>query len=169
MGIIKLGVISLIFFAFLITGISFFFPSHIYISRAAEIRVERDSVLVKLNNPANWKQWYPGADTAEIIIKEGKAIGFNTGELQGLVIVNSTDSSVATANTGFAAKKANSGWNIFDGSIPNSVTVQWYMDIRLHWYPWEKFSSILLEKRYGPMMEQGLDKLKKLLESKDNK
>jgi hypothetical protein len=35
------------------------------------------------------------------------------------------------------------------------------MDFKLRWYPWEKFSSLLLEKRYGPVMEQGLAKLKK--------
>jgi hypothetical protein len=38
------------------------------------------------------------------------------------------------------------------------------MDFRLRWYPWEKFSSLLLEKRYGPMLENGLDNLKKLME-----
>jgi len=38
------------------------------------------------------------------------------------------------------------------------------MDFHLKWYPWEKFSSMLLENRYGPMMEQGLAKLKKVVE-----
>jgi hypothetical protein len=38
------------------------------------------------------------------------------------------------------------------------------MDFHLGWLPWNKFSGLLLEKRYGPRMEQGLTKLKSLLE-----
>jgi Polyketide cyclase / dehydrase and lipid transport len=164
MGVIKLGFISLIVFFLIITGISLFIPSHIRISKATDINASKDSVVNQLNNPTNWKKWYPGADTAEFFMAEGKIQGILTGDLKGLIITNSTDSSVTTANAGTNSKKGESGWNIYDGRTPNTVTVQWYMDFHLHWYPWEKFSSLLLEKRYGAMMEQGLDKLKKLLE-----
>jgi hypothetical protein len=39
------------------------------------------------------------------------------------------------------------------------------MDFHLRWYPWEKFASLLLEKSYGPRMEQGLATLKRLVEN----
>jgi hypothetical protein len=84
-----------------------------------------------------------------------------------LIITEASDSSISTVNAGPNSKRGESGWNIFNGRTPNTVTVQWFMDIHLRWFPWEKFSSLLLEKRYGPMMEQGLDKLKKLLEKED--
>lgn len=164
MGIIKLGFISLVVFALLITGISLFFPSHIRISKAVDINTYKDSVINQLNNPVNWKKWYPGADTSGFFIANGKVEGILTGDLQGLIITKQSDSSVSTANAGPNSKKGESGWNIYEGRSPNSVTVQWYMDFYLRWYPWEKFSSLLLEKRYGPMMEQGLDKLKSILE-----
>jgi hypothetical protein len=167
MGMIKLGFISIIFFALLITGISLFFPSHIHISRATTINANKDSILAQLNNPVNWKKWYPGADTAELIIKEGKIIGINTDNLQGLIITTSNDSSVYTTNSGSDTKRGNSGWNLYKGSTPHSTTLQWFMDIYLHWYPWEKFSSLLLEKRYGTMMELGLDNIKKRQEKQD--
>lgn len=51
-------------------------------------------------------------------------------------------------------------FNIIEPGLPNTVTVQWYMDFDLGWLPWKKFSGLLLEKRYGPMMEQGLERLK---------
>lgn len=54
--------------------------------------------------------------------------------------------------------------NIIESGMPNTVTVHWYMDFHLGWLPWKKFSGLLLEKRYGPAMEQGLDKLKKTIE-----
>ncbi len=164
MRIIKLGFISFIFFALLITGISLFFPSHVRISKATDINASRDSVIAQLNNPVNWKRWYPGADTSNYLIVDGKIEGILTGYLQGLIITNKSDSSISTANAGPNSKRGESGWNIFNGRTPSTITVQWYMDIHLRWYPWEKFSSLLLEKRYGPIMEQGLDKLKRILE-----
>lgn len=165
MGIIKLGFISLIVFALLITGISLFFPSHIRISKAIDINTTRDSVHSQISNAANWKKWYPGADTLDLLITNGKATGFLMDSLQKVIsITNITDSSVKAATSGSRVRKVITGWNIYKSSNPNTVTVQWYMDFHLRWYPWEKFSSLLLEKRYGQMMEQGLDQLKNLLE-----
>lgn len=47
-----------------------------------------------------------------------------------------------------------------------SITVvQWYFDIKLKWYPWEKFGSIIFDKQFGPPMERSLNNLKKLVEN----
>ncbi len=164
MGVIKLGFISLIVFALIITGFSLFIPSHIRISKAVDINASKDSVWQQVNDAANWKNWVPGGDTATSYITDNKITGISIGGEQALVITEANDSAVLAKNVGPGSKRGTSGWNIYDGSTPNTVTIQWYMDFRLRWYPWEKFSSLLLEKRYGPMMEQGLDKLKKLLE-----
>ncbi|MEO7984581.1 MAG: SRPBCC family protein [Bacteroidota bacterium] len=164
MGVIKLGFISVIVFALLITGISLFFPSHIRISKAVDINAGKDSVMNMIADPVNWKKWYPAADTAAFYMVADKVKGITTGDRQALKITEVNDSAVVAVNAGPAAKRGGSGWNIYDGRTPNTVTVQWYMDFHLHWYPWEKFSSLLLEKRYGAMMEKGLDKLKNLLE-----
>ncbi len=164
MGVIKLGFISLIVFALLITGISLFIPSHIRISKAVDINAGKDSVLQQINDAANWKNWFPGGDTATSYIEDGKITGISIGGKQALVITEANDSSVLAKNVGPGSKRGTSGWNIYEGRTTNTVTVQWYMDFHLRWFPWEKFSSLLLEKRYGPMMEQGLDKLKNLLD-----
>lgn len=143
MRYIKLGLISIVVFALLITAFSLLIPSQVRISKAIDISVSRDSLLLQLNNTANWKNWYPGADSMQQLSE----------------ITGSTDSTVVARQD-----KAESGWNIYDAGIPGTLTVQWYMDFHLQWYPWEKFSSLLLEKRYGPVMEKGLDNLKKRLE-----
>ena len=164
MRVVKLGIISIIFFSILITGISLFFPSHVHISKAIDIRTSKDSLMSRITDVTKWKSWYPGADTATYFVEQGKIKGIATGNDQALVIREMNDSAVLTMNVGTHLKSAGSGWNIFPGSFPNSFTVQWYMNFRLRWYPWEKFSSLLLEKRYGPVMEQGLERLKALLE-----
>lgn len=162
--IIKLGIISIIVFAILITGFSLFFPSNIRISKAIDINASKDTVLLQISNADNWKNWFPGADSAELIIEEGRTKGISTNNGQQLAIHKITDSTVLAITKKTGSKDGESGWNFFPTSVPNTITVQWYMDFHLHWYPWEKFSSLLLEKRYGPMMETGLDNLKKLIE-----
>ena len=158
MRFIKLGIISIVFFAVFHTILSFFFPSHIRISKATDIPAEKDSLMMNLSNPVYWKKWYPGADSANVIPN-----GIRTGDERSLVVTGITDSTVTIASGGPGAKEGAGGWNIFPGSSPGVYTVQWYMDFSLRWYPWEKFSGLLLEKRYGPMMEKGLEKLKALL------
>lgn len=119
-----------------------------------------------LANPQHWKNWYPGADTASLIYIEGKLKGIETGRMKGIIITNITDSTIELGNIGTGPKRVKSGWNIYPGNTPNTFTVQWYMDFHLCWYPWEKFSGLLLEKKYAPRMEQGLTILKSILETK---
>lgn len=164
MKIIKLAFISAIVFFLLITGISLFIPSHIRISKAIDITADKSDVTDQLNNAVNWKNWYPGADTAALFILDKEIKGITTGNQQSLVIKEANDSSVTVALNGPNTKNGNMGWIFFPANTPNAVTVQWYMDFHLRWYPWEKFSGLMFEKRYGPVMEQGLNKLKRYLE-----
>ncbi len=158
MRIIKLGLISLVFFAIFLTLFSLIFPSHIRVSKAVDIRSSKDSLLNKLNNPVSWKSWYPGADSAEMIPN-----GIRTKEGNELSITGISDSLITTTFRNKISKTGRGGWRIMQGSSPGTYTIQWYMDFHLRWYPWEKFSGLLLENRYGPMMETGLEKLKTLL------
>ena len=163
MGIIKLGIISVIVFALLITGFSLFIPSHVRISKAIDINAAKDSVMMQVSDAANWKKWYPGADSMNLLLVEGKIKGIEAHSGQGLMITSVNDSTVLAINTGSISRRGETGWNFYPANN-NAVTVQWYIDFHLKWYPWEKFSSLMLEKRYGPQMEQGLGNLKALFE-----
>lgn len=163
MRIIKLGIISSIFFFLLITAFSLFIPSDIRISKAIDINADKDSVMNQIRNASNWKKWYPGADSMNLLLVDGKVNGMETNNSQKLVITEVNDSSGLATNTGTDSKGGETGWNFYPGNN-RGVIVQWYMDFHLRWYPWEKFSSLMLEKRYGPVMEKGLENLKALLE-----
>ncbi|MCB0715814.1 MAG: SRPBCC family protein [Chitinophagaceae bacterium] len=164
MRFLKLAFISLIFFIIFLSGLSLFFPSHVRVSKAVEIQASKTEVFDQIANVENWKHWFPGALTAKVIFKNGKAIGVGAENHQQMELQQITDSSITalTKNTGF--KDGESGWNFIGNTEQNQITVQWYMDFHLHWYPWEKFSSLLLEKRYGPLLENGLSNLKKYCE-----
>jgi len=56
------------------------------------------------------------------------------------------------------------GWKAAKDNRTDSLRVQWYIDIHLRWYPWEKFAGMLYEKSYGDKLEDGLKKLKQILE-----
>ncbi|HMK26667.1 MAG TPA: hypothetical protein VK483_11625 [Chitinophagaceae bacterium] len=175
MRVIKLGIISVIVFSILITGISLFFPSHVRISKAINIYAKKDSVLAEVKDARRWKKWYPGFElTADSSFSaDGVMIDYTDPLKATYIIINRPKSDgdsviAATVNKGQLGNDIT--WNCI--SYPDSnmnertelVTLQWYMDFHLRWYPWEKFSSLLLEKRYGAMMEQGLTRLKARLE-----
>ncbi len=160
MRLIKLAIISFVVFFLLITGISLFFPSHVRISRATDIAAPPDSVHARISQPFHWKSWYPGADTLSLYEADGVIKGIRMPGNQVLMITGFNDSTVTAANSTSDKERATMGWNLIRNN-GGTMTVQWYMDFKLRWYPWEKFSSLLLEKRYGPVMEQGLANLKK--------
>ena len=146
MKIIKLGFISILAFAILITVFSLFIPSHIRISKATDINVSKELIMAQVSDTANWRNWYPGADTVKV-----------KSEISGIA-----DSSLVINRKG----RSESGFVFHNSGFTGTTTVQWYMDVHLRWYHWEKFSSLLLEKRYGPLMEKGLDNLKRHFEKK---
>jgi len=165
MRIIKLAIISFIVFFLVITGMSLFIPGHIRISKAIDIRTDRESLLKEINDATNWKNWYPGADTLELYFINGKAAGIKKDSLNMLLMITHSDDSTVLATTaGSPSGKIVMGWNIFQGKDPENVSLQWYMDFKLRWYPWEKFRSLLFEKIYGVHMEKGLSNLKEWLE-----
>jgi hypothetical protein len=163
MRVIKLALISVIVFALFITGFSLFFPSRVRISKAIDINAPKNIIHPYLADINNWKTWYPGADTMTIIEEDGRT-GLRNRAGGKISISAVTDTTVVTSTSGAGLKSSVSGWNLHQSGLPNTVTVQWYMDIKLRWYPWEKFSGLLLEKRYGPVMQQGLERLKAVIE-----
>ena len=169
MRVIKLVILSFIFLFLLITIISLFIPSDVRISRATDIANTRQAVMNFIADPLKWKEWYPGADTLDILYVEGKPKGIllDSSRLTGLSIIDAGDSVVTARGVGRVLKpEMNMGWKVLPGGNENNVTAQWYMDFKLKWYPWEKFKSLFFENIYGPHMEQGLANLKAVAEGR---
>ena len=162
MHVIKLGFISILFFFLLITGFSLFIPSRVRISRAMNTGVVKDSLFNRfVTDLGQWKHWYPGFDTLPVTAtrtEAGKIISGNAGET-AIALVSDGDSLVEVSYTSPGKKPVLQVFRKIVHPLNDSVTVQWYMDFHLRWYPWEKFSGLMFEKRYGPRMEQGLSRL----------
>src|SRR5215471_10229965 len=165
MRFIRLIIISLVFFSIIITVISLFIPSHVTISRAVQIGNSRDAVIEELSDPSRWKDWYPAAKTADLYFENGRLRGLILDEFKKrYIVINEVKESEVTAEYVLPSRRVKTGWRIAPSEGDRLVTVQWYMDFNLRWYPWEKFSSFMFERLYGPQLQQGLNNLKLLLE-----
>jgi hypothetical protein len=160
---IKLAVLSFICLFFIVMTISAFIPSNVRISRAINIKSSADSVLSEINDLNKWKKWYPGFDTLvlePLTLKDGRMLSAK---------MKTTTISVTQLNPNEVSAKFETidknpvvgGWKAISHNQSDSLTVQWYLDFKLKWYPWDKFFSLAYDKMYGAQMEQGLAKLKK--------
>lgn len=167
MRFIRLLFLSLLALFLLITGISLFIPPHVRISKAVNMKADTTAIRQQLDDPARWKTWYPGLDSAGLLYEKGivRGVVLNGRSNTAVVITGKTENEIVTEFTGYKMKRIVSGWKMIGHPGSDSLTVQWYMDFYLRWYPWEKFASLLLEKSYGPKMEQGLFNLKRQVEN----
>jgi hypothetical protein len=151
----------------MITGFSLFIPSHVIISKAINIGGARDSINGQIADIEKWKYWYPGFDTLQLIELDKKNNAVISAKTKGISIVLSEilDTIIVAEFRAETKRPIINKWQTITYQHTDSITLHWSMDFHLKWYPWEKFSSLLLEKRYGPQIEQGLANLKTLLEN----
>ena len=170
MRYLRLLILSFVLLFLVVFGISMFIPSNVRISKAINVKAEPTAIWTQVDDMRKWPEWNPffaGVDKSAITELDTTA-----GRLRSMR-VNGTDISwdQVEASERIAAmrrpgrKPVMNGWKCMQLQGSDSTTVQWYMDFKLSWYPWEKFSSLLFEKSYGPQMEKGLANLKKIAES----
>jgi len=165
MRIFRFVIASVVVVSIIITIISLFIPSEVRISRGIQINSPKDSAMNQIGNPVNWKNWYPGADSLKSFYEGNviKGLVLDERRKRYIVITGKKDDEVI-AEYRLPGKKIPTGWLIAADKQSSLVTIQWYMDFHLRWYPWEKFSSLMFERVYHPQLQQGLDHLKRFLE-----
>jgi hypothetical protein len=151
--LIRLLIVGVILLFLVSLGVSLLIPSEIKISRAIDIHADKDSVYKLLVNKDNWRLWNPlfSGDN----IENYKRIRVTPLTLTDSILLYRFDQN--------GKKPVYNSWHLYMGGA-NSVTVQWYIDITLRWYPWEKFKSLFFENTFGMNMEQGLKNLKNRVE-----
>jgi hypothetical protein len=154
MRIIKLALISFIFFFLLLTAISSLVPSTVRLSKAINIGAPKADILSLVSDTGAWKAWHPGFSNSNH--KEGNA--------PQVLPVSKSDSLIIMQLNRPGRKPVLNGWQVYQYASTDSITMQWYMDFQLQWYPWEKFGSLFYENTYGTMMQQGLAAIKDLSE-----
>ena len=155
MRFIKLGLISIVLLFIMATLFSLVIPSRVRISKAIDIQGDVPAIMAHIKDTSAWKSWHPAFIPND---------SFYTSASTSIINGPSSDSSI-TMRVGWAGREnIVNGWNFYTYQQSNIVTVQWYMDFDLGWYPWKKFGSLFFEDTYGAMMEKGLRNLKRLTE-----
>lgn len=151
MRVIKLFLISVVFLFLVVTAISLLIPSHIRISKAINIHGAKDSVFSLVEDTVRWKEWHPAFMR-----------GDSMPSIPQIHIVSrsKSDSNIIMHLQQQGKAEVVNGWQVFEHPGADSLTLQWYMDFHLKWYPWQKFGSLFYENTYGAMMEKGLDNLR---------
>jgi len=165
MRILRFILASVVVIFTIVTIISLFIPSHVRISRGIQINCSKDSVMKQLSDVSGWKKWYPGADTLKLYYEGNvERVLVLDGQRRRYLVLKEKRNDQVTAEYLLPNKKIPTGWLVATNAESNSVTIQWYMDFHLRWYPWEKFSSFMFERIYHLQLQQGLDNLKRVLE-----
>jgi hypothetical protein len=162
MRIIKLATLSFIFLFLLVTIISFFIPGNITISKATNIPGDAEIVNPYIGKLTGWTAWHPALK--DIPEKEFIVFTDTTLKLRNTTInvVERKDEEIVTEMATDGGRPIRSGLKLIRHQPGDSATLQWFMDFKLRWYPWEKFRSLFFENIYGVQMEQGLANLKEL-------
>lgn len=172
----KMFLTGLLFLALLFILFSFFIPSTVRISRVVEINAPAEKIYAAISDVNNWSKWMPwsGADSLFNINTNvtpnsiGSSYSWNVkndiSKKGKIVIKELTAEEIITENE-------LSGYNLSPGSVKlhkdssaSFVLVEWKIKVQLKWYPWSKLKGIMLDKIYGPVLENGLGRLKTICE-----
>lgn len=149
MQLIKLVIISAIAFFLLLMAFSLLIPSQVRISRAIDVQADRNKVLPYLQELPAWESW-------------NAYIQDSSGRFQ--VTLDQVSDSLVTSRWTAGKKSFTSGLAVYEAR-PGTITIQWYFDFKLPWYPWEKLGSIVYDRQMGGTMQESLVKLKERIES----
>lgn len=155
MRLVKLALISFIVLFGIITAISLLIPSEIRLSKVISIRPEKDSIFYLLKNKDQWQRWHPSFLN-----------GSNDSMFSRITVntVSENDSLLMMQWQQPGKKPLNMGFQLVSENSIEPATLQWYMNLKSSWYPWQKIGSLFYENNYGAMMEQGLRNIKQEIE-----
>lgn len=161
MKLLKLLLISLLVLATLITAISLLFPSKVVVSRAIEVTAPGSDIAYYVSDLNHWNAWMTEWKENKVTIKDSTAY-ISTQTIQ---LIQATDSAAQFKWTA----SGQAPYDVLIEWVPlnkGNYVIHWSFTQNVHWYPWEKFQTLLNEKLLGYKMELELAKLKEAILNK---
>jgi hypothetical protein len=163
MRFLRLIIISFAALFIVATLIGVLLPSRVLVSRAVNIAVPKDSIMQYVNNIRDWKLWMEGMDDESVhIYSPLKATLGNTE----VTVTSVTDTTVVSTWLPRKGAVQTATMHLIGSSGERLTVVQWQFEQKLKWYPWERLGSMMNDKILGTMMENNLNRLKTLAETK---
>lgn len=153
----------------IVTLFSLLIPSKVQVVRTVLINsTSLSKVAEQVINFNQWKNWHPifTTDSAVLSVTDNAAVYKIVHRGKELFITKQFSDS-AVVKFLLQSKGENDLANeIHFTALPaqDVVQVSWVATTHLHWYPWEKFYAIFIDKLTGSGYEQALKGLKDYLE-----
>ena len=172
----KMFLTGFIFLALLFILFSFFIPSTVRVSRVVEINAPADKIYADISDINNWSKWMPWSGADSLFYIKTNAVTGIVGSFYSWTVKNNSSQKGKITIKQITAEEIItenelSGYNTSPGSIKlhkdptgGVILVEWKIKVALKWYPWSKLKGILLDKIYGPVLENGLARLKEYCE-----
>ena len=163
----KFAIVGLLALYILLSLIGLLMPSSVTVGRSVEINAPVDSIHFYTNDPANWRYWINGADTAYYkqltISTTNKDSKIKLGTYT-ITVINNDPKYIITLWQGESTREQLNRLELYYHSSSNTTIVNWSFTQQLKPYFWERLSAMLQDKVFGPSMEVILVKLNQVCE-----
>jgi hypothetical protein len=176
MRYIKGLLVGLIGLFIIITLLSLLLPSQVKVSRAVVINAATGKVYAQIADFKNWKNWEPlfASDSAIITFSDPASdklsfcdVSYKDKQIH-LSMVSMDTASVKFLLQSKGEDDILNEIDIVPVGANNGIEVEWKALTKLHWYPWEKFYGIFIDKMTGDGYEDALNRLKDFAEKNGN-
>lgn len=158
----------------MITLFSLLMPSRVMMVRTQPVMAPRDSVFKKIADLSVWTSWHPvfkqpdwKGTFSNPSAGSGATATWNSGGKENKLEITSDSAYVLQATLSRGNENPVSYIiSVLPMNNPREVQVEWKAVIKLKWYPWEKFSGMLIDKMTGPGYEEALRGLRDVSEMK---
>ena len=174
MRVIKAFLVGATGLFIIITLFSLLIPSRVMVSRGVVVNnASAGGAYRQVAGFENWKNWHPifTVDSAKIYrhlpVIAGKNSGYlikHRGRDVKVKLISADTTSVKFLLQADGENDINNDIVLTALPAQNAVQVEWRSITKLHWYPWEKFYGIFIDKLTGPGYEAALNGLKDYME-----
>lgn len=141
-------------FFIVITLFSLLMPSTVMIAKTQSIPAEKSTIMGYVNEPTNWKKWYPELKNEEVQFSD-KAIEWQKNKIE---FIDEDSFAVRISFMRNGELPVITDISLFD--IDGVPQIEWKAYHKLRWYPWEKFGGMMLSDMAGPLYDSALISLK---------
>lgn len=148
------------------TLISLLMPSSVTNAESVMVEAPRQHIVAAISDLNNWKNWQPvfRSDSSIQIIDARHATWGHNKEKNQMEVV-SVDSNMVQVNLTRLGQPPVTNYFALS-TVPGmpGVQVEWRAITPLRWFPWEKFSGMMVGKISSQAYQQSLQSLKTYLE-----
>lgn len=154
-------------FSIVILIFSALMPDQVMTSKWVVVAQNKDTVIQVIRDLQTWPSWNGLLSGATALQVTDSSLAWRSvnDKACSVRLESIADNGLSTPISLGDQAVMRAGFSV-EQRKPDSVQVVWFVIEDLRWYPWEKFYGMMAADRKGPLMQQSLDDLKNLLQTR---